>query len=523
MRPAMFASLAVLAGSLAVAACSGAAQPVAEAQAASRTPVLPQQAGDPYYQAAARTVAERAGRTQPGRAKNVILFVGDGMGISTITAARIYAGQKRGLDGESYSLAMDTLGHTALAKTYSHDSQVSDSAATATAMVAGVKTDVRTLGLRSGVEFGNCASARGQGTDSLFEIAERAGLATGIVSTARLTHATPASAYAESVSRNWEDDTAFRGAQPPDACPDIASQLIDWQAGDGFEIAMGGGRRSFLTTDTADPEDEAATGRRGDGRDLAAAWTRKSNQHRVVYGQAGFNATNFDSDIRVLGLFQPSHMQYELDRQGDRLGEPSLAALTRAAITRLDRDEDGFVLMVEGGRIDHAHHGTNAVRALDDTDALDQAVAAALEMTNPDETLILVTADHSHTMTLAGYPKRGNPILGKVVYATGAPAMAADGKPYTTLGYMNGPGAACAAKSDPSEPCARRDLSNVDTTAPDFRQPALVPMPSETHGGEDVAVFARGPGAELVAGVIEQHEIFHIMGTASGLVAPVSD
>ncbi|MEL6955695.1 MAG: alkaline phosphatase [Pseudomonadota bacterium] len=512
-------ALSLAASTLMLAACS---QPetanLAEAQAVSRAPTLPIQSGDPYYQQAASAVAARAAGRDVGQAKNVILFVGDGMGISTITAGRIYAGQKRGVDGESYQLAMDTMPHVALSKTYAHDGQVSDSASTATAMVAGIKSNVRTLGVTSEAAFGNCASAQGNGTDTLFELAERAGLATGIVSTARITHATPASTFAETPSRDWEDNTSYRTEEIPVDCPDIATQLIEWDAGDGFEIAMGGGRRHFMTAEMSDPELDEGTGRRTDGRDLAGEWTRKSNDHRVLYGLAGFEATNFDSDTKVLGLFEPSHMEYEIDRPNDEMGEPSLEALTRAAITRLSRDEDGYVLMIEGGRIDHAHHGTNAARALEDTDAFDLAIAAALEMTSAEDTLIIVTADHSHTMTIAGYQKRNNPILGLALVGTGEAMKGADGMPYTTLSYANG-GSACAGREGADGPCVRADLSDIDTTDPDFRQPALVPMFSETHAGEDVAIFARGPGAELVSGVMEQHEIFHVMGHASGLVA----
>lgn len=521
MRTPRFLLSSALAGALfALAACGDmgvSSTASADTRSDARAPVQPVQASDSYYQSAAAAVAARAPRAEGERARNVILFIGDGMGISTLTAGRIYAGQKRGQDGESYRLAMDTLPYMALSRTYAHDAQVSDSAATATALVTGSKTNVRTLGLTQNASFGNCATLEGNQTESLFDLAERAGMATGIVSTARITHATPASAYAHAVSRDHEDNTDFPNDTVPEGCPDIASQLIEWDSGDGFEIAMGGGRRHFLTTETEDPE--GGTGRRTDGRDLAAAWTRLSNQHRVIYGQTGFDTTDFDTDTKVLGLFEPSHMQYELDRAGDTMGEPSLAELTRAAITRLSRDEDGYVLMIEGGRIDHAHHGTNAARALEDTDAFDQAVAMALEMTSAEDTLIIVTADHSHTMTMAGYPARNNPILGLVSYGMGALAMGADGRPYTTLGYANGPSAPCAVTSDPAQPCERPDLSDVDTTAPDFRQQALVPMPSETHAGEDVAIFARGPGAAMVAGVMEQNEVFHVMGYATGLVA----
>ncbi|MGB3624433.1 MAG: alkaline phosphatase [Henriciella sp.] len=506
-----------LAGALGLAACAASVSQPASSDATARqsadtgrSGVVPQQAGDSYYESAASSVAARAGDSFAPKAKNVILFVGDGMGVSTVTAGRIYAGQTRGVDGESYRLTMEQLPYSAFSKTYSHDSQVSDSASTATAMMSGVKTGSRTLGLRSGVAHNNCASAEGQETDSIFEIAEAAGLATGIVSTARITHATPAAAYAEAANRNWEDDTEVGGS----GCTDIARQMVEWPAGDGFEIILGGGRGAFYPPSIADPETGDPAGRRTDGANLVDAWLSGSGERTYVYDQAGFDAVDFASDTRVLGLFEPSHMQYELDRAEDKAGEPSLAELTRAAITRLSRDEDGYVLLVEGGRIDHGHHATNAARALGDTDALDQAVAAALEMTDSSDTLIIVTADHSHTLTIAGYPVRGNPILGKVGYGPGGMARADDGKPYTTLGYANGMTGCKPGQED----CARADLTDVDTTDKDFNQQALVFSGSETHAGEDVPLYASGPGAELFRGTIEQNEIFHVMGRASGLV-----
>ncbi|WP_272990111.1 alkaline phosphatase, partial [Spongiibacter tropicus] len=115
------------------------------------------------------------------------------------------------------------------------------------------------------------------------------------------------------------------------------------------------------------------------------------------------------------GLFNESHMQYEADRNNDIAGEPSLRDMTAKAIQILDNNPEGFFMMVESGRIDHAHHAGNAYGALTDAIELSEAVAKAVELTNPEETLIIVTADHSHVFTIAGYPKRGNPILGKVV------------------------------------------------------------------------------------------------------------
>ena len=478
-----------------------------------RTGATPQQADDSYYVAAAGTVSARTQRVDVAPAKNVILFVGDGMGVSTVTAARIHAGQIKGVDGESYRLNMETLPHAALSKTYSHDSQVADSASTATAMLTGVKTRSRTLGVTQDAAYSNCATVEGNRTDTLFELAERAGLATGLVSTARLTHATPAAAYAELVNRDWEDDSEIEGATEEDNCPDAARQFIDWNAGDHFEIALAGGRRHFLTRQQADPENEHLRGKRKDGRDLAEAWAAKSDDHVTVFDADGLNSAGLSQGARVLGLFEPSHMKYELDRSGDVGGEPSIEEMTRAAITRLSQEDKGYVLLVEAGRIDHGHHGTNAARALTETVAFDEAIAAALDMTSAEDTLIIVTADHSHTLTIQGYPERNSPILGKVTYPGGTLATASDGKPYTTLSYANGP-SGCL----PNTECVRPDLSDVDTEASDFRQQALLPSPSETHAGEDVPVFARGPGAALINGVMEQNEIFHVMGYATGLV-----
>jgi alkaline phosphatase len=219
-------------------------------------------------------------------------------------------------------------------------------------------------------------------------------------------------------------------------------------------------------------------------------------------------------------------MSYEADRPAT---EPSLTDMTVAALDRLAGDTEGFFLMVEAGRIDHAHHAGNAANALNDTIELSRAVAATLARVDPAETLVIVTADHSHTMTMGGYPRRGNPILGKVVLpGQDAPALAEDGLPYTTLGYRDGRGFrdfgdetdADTTYDEPPNP-GRADLTRVDTEAPGFHQEALVPTGSETHGGEDVAVYAIGPGAAAVSGVQEQSNIFHVMNAAAGLAGAV--
>jgi alkaline phosphatase len=192
--------------------------------------------------------------------------------------------------------------------------------------------------------------------------------------------------------------------------------------------------------------------------------------------------------------------------------EPTLTDMTAQAIARLNTDPDGFYLMVEGGRIDHGHHAGQAGYALEEAVEFARAVQYAVEHTDPDETLIMVTADHSHVFTIAGYPKRGNDILGLVVPPKGSgedggdgvsPLLAMDGKPYTTLGYANGPGAVGGERAVPE-------------TGVKARQQSLVPTGIETHGGEDVALFATGPGASAARGVIEQNVIYSIIRKALG-------
>ena len=163
----------------------------------------------------------------------------------------------------------------------------------------------------------------------------------------------------------------------------------------------------------------------------------------------------------------------------------------------------------KGGRIDHAHHAGQAGRALSETVAFDQAVGAALSMVDLKDTLVIVTADHSHGLTISGYPARNNPILGVVKDAQGKIEKADDGKPYTALTYATGPG----GKKEGS----RDDLSDTDTQDPDYHQQALLPVKSAAHAGEDVAVRAIGPYAHLVQGTIEQNLIFHVAQYASKL------
>src|SRR5262249_22398584 len=419
--------------------------------------------------------------------------------------------------------------------TYETNQQVPDSAGTATAILSGVKTRADVIGLDGSAPVG-VPSQPAQRLHSLFESAEERGLATGVVTTARLTHATPAAAYAHTPHRDWESDADLPAPAVAAGERDIASQFVDLAVGDGIDVALGGGRAQFLPATARDPEYPDPHGQRADGRHLAAAWQAARPGRAYVWNLAQLRALDVAKTNQILGLFEPSHMEYEADRERDAAGEPSLAEMTRFAIGRLARQRKGFVLLVEGGRIDHGHHAGSAYLALHDTIAFSAAVDAALPRVNLRETLGVVTADHSHVFTIAGYPARGNPILGLVRGndsrgdPTGQPILDASGHPFTTLGYANGPGYTGASDAQPEGPkrfphqphsvkgiaAGRPDLSQVDTADPHYLQESAVPVESESHGGEDVPLYAGGPGAQLFHGVQEQSYIYHAIVAALG-------
>lgn len=461
----------------------------------------------PVVQAAAQKPAQepvaKPMQAPKKKAKNVILFVGDGMGISTITAARIYDGQSRGETGEENSLSFEYFPNVALVKTYNTNQQVSDSAGTATAMNSGVKTRAAVIGVGPAAHLGDCTEGLANRLPTLGEIAKANGKGLGIVTTTRITHATPAAVFAHSPHRDWEDDKAIPEVERGKGCADIAAQLMTTP----FDIALGGGAAHFYGKDKG--------GRRLDpAADLPGSWATRTGG-KYVTDAAGLNAAK-SGKAPVLGLFTPGHMNFMLDRMPSSK-EPTLSEMTVAAIEKLKGQKSGYYLMVEGGRIDHGHHVGTAGYALSETQELSRAVAAALAMVDLNDTLVLVTADHSHVFTIAGYPTRGNPILGFVSHndargePSGQPTLAGDGQPYTTLGYQNGPG---ALKELPRKEPA---------TGPKSQQQAVIPTGDEgsaygvieTHAGEDVALFAVGPGAENARGVIEQNRIFDIIMTAT--------
>jgi len=292
------------------------------------------------------------------------------------------------------------------------------------------------------------------------------------------------------------------------ACKDIARQLIEDLPGKNLKVIFGGGRQHFQPFVNG----SAVYGERKDGKNLIDTWLAdKNGQRKYITNHQELNDLKIDETDYVLGLFADRHMSYESDRNKTLAGEPSIAEMTEKAIQMLNRNKKGFFLLVEGGRIDHAHHSSLGRKALEETLAMEEAVQTAMRLLDPEETLILVTADHAHVMTINGYPKRGNNILGI------GDVSDTDNLPYTTLMYTTGPG------FNYTDTGTRHNISLVDTTALNYTQLAAVPSVDETHGGDDVAVYAQGPMAHLFHGLQEQNYIAHVMAHASCIGPYIKD
>lgn len=455
-----------------------------------------------------------AAEALPAPPRNVIFFLGDGMGLTTLTAARIYA---VGEDGE---LTIDTLPETAFVKTFSNDAQVTDSAPSMAAYMTGVKMNNEVLSMSADTLaidplidangnklLNNCGARNGTPATTLVELAKAKGLSAGVVTTTRVTHATPAATYSHICHRDLENDIAA-AAVPGGAGYNSAL------GANGLDVLLGGGKQFFIPA--------AEGGKRSDGRNLIAEM--KAKQYAYASNVSEFKAIDASKTDRLLGLFTSSHMSYELDR--DAAKEPSLAEMTTKAMDVLGRNSKGYFLMVEGGRIDHALHETTAKKALQDTVAFDEAIKAALakaKVSDPElkNTLIVVTADHDHTLVLNGYAKRtgktvaGNAgVLGLVKnYVSGATEKDLDGAPYSIIGFGNG---------ENRTQGSRASLASLDesvTGAATYHQEAVVRMPagSETHGGTDVFLGAIGNGADTFSGTIDNTKVFGLVKTAAGL------
>lgn len=437
-------------------------------------------------------------------AKNLILFLGDGMGIPTITAARILKGQQSGHSGEETELEMDKFPYVALSKTYNTNAQVPDSAGTATAYLCGVKANEGTVGVSAAAVRSQCNTTAGNEVTSILKWAKDSGKSVGIVTTTRVNHATPSAAYAHCVDRDWFSDGEMPAEAVMAGCKDIARQLMENIP--NIDVIMGGGRKYMYPKNTSDveyPAERKHMGTRKDGRNLVEEWKErvKSQRGHYVWNRKELLALNPNNVDYLLGLFEPGDLMYNLDRNTEM--EPSLTEMVDVAIKVLRRNPKGFYLLVEGGRIDHGHHEGKAKQALHEAVEMDKAIGRAGLLTSLYDTMTVVTADHSHVFNFGGYTPRGNSIFGL------APMVSdIDQKPFTAILYGNGPGYKMVNG-------ARENVSTIDYNENNYQAQSAVPLRMETHGGEDVAVFSKGPMAHLFHGVKEQNYIPHAMAYAA--------
>lgn len=453
---------------------------------------------NPWYTAGQEALAERlAHRPNTNRAKNVIVFWADGLDVTLTTVARIFAGQLQGGSGEGHRLAHEYFPYSALVKTYTANSQIGDSAATASAFMTGVKTHDGAVSVYGGTE--SCTDMQENGVPvSLGELAAQAGKATGVITTTFVVDASPASTYAHAPDRGWVLDTRLSEADIEAGCEDIVSQLIDSH----IDVAMGGGRLAFINNDITDPENTERTGLREDGRNLITEWTESRDGASYISSASELAALDTGSVDRLLGLFSPLALEDSVARAESGGDDPTLPQMTRTALEILTRDEDGFFLFVETEESDDLQHGGMAQMGARALIELEQAVETALSMVNTDETLIILTGDHGHSLTFSGYSPLGNPVFGLVGGQGEDATIFEDGKPRTSVGYRDGPGGITGERPNPAE---------LDTQDPHFIAPAMVPARGESHGGQDVPLYATGPWAHLFSGTLEQNAFFHLI------------
>jgi len=288
--------------------------------------------------------------------KNIILFIGDGMG-----TAHVYAG----MSVTNSPLSIESFPFSGFSKTYSSDNYVTDSGAGGTAFACGIKTRNGMIGMSPDSAI----------VPSIIEIAHKKGLATGVLSTSSVTHATPASFVAHNSGRgNYED---------------IAKDFLNGTV----DVFIGGGEDHFR--------------KRADGADLTVSL--KQQGYDVVYNIDDLKNSNSD---RIAGLLAKEHMPRVSEGRTGMLAE-----MTRKTIETLSKDKDGFFMMVEGSMIDWGAHAKDLNYTIQGVIDLDEAIGVAKDFAGKNrKTLIIVTADHeTGGLTLPGGNLKTRQVIGSFI------------------------------------------------------------------------------------------------------------
>jgi alkaline phosphatase len=466
--------------------------------------------------------------TGPRKAKNVILFIGDGMSPSHRVAARLLS--KGIAEGKSLGkLAIDDMPHMALVATAGSDSIITDSANSASAYATGHKSAVNAMGVYADRTKDPLDDPKVETIANL--VKRRLNMAVGVVSNTEIEDATPAAMVAHTRRRAEYD------------------QIVEQYFAAKPDVLLGGGSANFLP--------KAASGKRKDDVDYIARFREAGYPLATTAGE--LNALSTKSETRrLLGLFAAGNMDGALDRKFLKGGgvkkfpeQPDLTEQVQAALNVLSRNEAGFFLMVESGMIDKYAHLLDMERAVYDTIMLDNAVRLARDWASKrgDDTLILVVADHNHPNSLVGtinddmsttpnvpfrervgvYDKAGFPNY---------PAPDADG--YPSRVDVSRRLAIFSASlpdhyetfrpklDDPNEPTVKGDDPATFKANEKYKgvpgavlRPGNLPamVGASVHSGEDVILTATGPGSERVRGSMDNTEVFRVMAEALGLAA----
>ncbi|QUW22942.1 alkaline phosphatase [Sporosarcina sp. Marseille-Q4063] len=387
------------------------------------------------------------------KVENVIFMIPDGYSSAYATNYRLYKGEESIMDPHLVGMH----------RTYSANSEVTDSAAAGTAMATGTKTNNGVISM----------DPDGNKLETILQTAEKSGKSSGLVATSTITHATPAVFASHVESRANEDD--------------IAPQLLQ----NDVDVILGGGKKYF----SDDLLNEA-----------------KQDGYEIVSDAQSLN--NIDKTNKLIGLFAEDSLSPELDRE--TTDEPSLKEMTSAAIDVLSNDKDGFFLMVEGSQIDWAGHANDAAWVMKDAEAFEEAVEAALDFAKKDKkTLVVIAGDHdTGGMSVGGYDGFGaNLEILKYVTATGDFMASQINEEQSNIQEVifHYTGISLTEAKINRIKQANEPAFEINSI---ISEQALVGWTHTGHTGTDVPVYAYGPQAHKFAGLIENTDFPQLMAEA---------
>lgn len=408
-----------------------------------------------------------------GVTKNVILFIGDGMGMSAIDLSRMLVVGKENL------LEFEKAPVIGIQKTYSANVLVTDSAAAGTALATGNKTNNAAIGVDAG----------GKTVKNLIEASKEKGKATGVITTVTITHATPAVFGGHTLSR--------------DELP-ISDEYAKYKSAD---IYMGGGREYFI------PKSSAGSLRQ-DERNLISEFSESG--YKYISTRQELLETE---DGKILGLFEMDYIPFVIDREYFKSEAPTLAEMTKKALSILSKNDNGFFVMIEAGKIDWAAHENDAGSLVKEVGELNEAVKEALEFlkSNPD-TIIIVTADHETGgigMSTGDYSLNPEMLrsqkisareMTKLLYKKGAVEVRDVLKKYAGIDKM--------IKKDVDSIMKFYEVADVGRYIGSEAQIGFTTM---AHSGQSVPVYVFGKNSEKFAGVYENVEIAKKIAEISGV------